>query len=79
MNTAKISIKSADCKKIYDSIIPEIASNESIRSSVKIRHLKDELLINFEAKDINALKVIINHVLRLITAYQEAVKIKGWE
>ncbi|MDD4353130.1 MAG: KEOPS complex subunit Pcc1 [Candidatus Nanoarchaeia archaeon] len=77
MNTAKISIKSVDSKNIYNSIILEIASNESVRSNVKIKVLKDELLINFEAKDINALKIIINHVLRLIITYEEAIKIKG--
>ncbi|MFA5303602.1 MAG: KEOPS complex subunit Pcc1 [Candidatus Nanoarchaeia archaeon] len=77
MNTAKLRIKSMDCKKIYDSLSPEIKLNESIRSSIKMKALNDELLIDFEAKDINALKTVINHVLRLITAYEEAAKIRG--
>jgi len=79
MNTAKISIKSSESKKIYDSLIPEIASKKSERSSIKLKALKDELFMEFEAKDINALKTVINHVLRLITAFEEAVKIKGDE
>ncbi|MFA5333502.1 MAG: KEOPS complex subunit Pcc1 [Candidatus Nanoarchaeia archaeon] len=77
MNTAKLRIKSRDCKKIYDSLIPEIDLNESVRSSIKMKALNDELLVDFEAKDINALKTVINHVLRLITAYEEAAKIRG--
>jgi tRNA threonylcarbamoyladenosine modification (KEOPS) complex Pcc1 subunit len=77
MNTAKLKIKSKDCKNIYDSLIPEITSNKSARSRVKMKAVNDELLLDFEAKDVNALKIIINHILRLITVYNEAVKIKG--
>lgn len=77
MNTAKLKIKSKNSKKIYDSLIPEIALNESVRSSVKMKALDDGLLLDFNAKDINALKIVINHILRLINAFEEAVKIKG--
>ena len=79
MNTAKIVIKSEDSKKIYEAIIPEISSKESERSTVKLKAVKDELIVDFEAKDINALKVVINHILRLITAFNDSEKITGKE
>ncbi len=77
MNTAKLAIKSLDSKKIYESLIPEIASMDSERSSVKLKALKDELLIEISAKDINALKIVNNHLLRLIAVFEDAAKIKG--
>jgi len=77
MNTANISIKSEDSKSIYDSLIPEINSMDSERSSIKIKALKDELIIKVSAKDINALKIVINHLFRLIKAFEDALKIDG--
>jgi tRNA threonylcarbamoyladenosine modification (KEOPS) complex Pcc1 subunit len=77
MNTAKINIKSEDSKSIYDSLIPEINSMDSERSSIKIKALKDELIIEVSAKDLNALKIVINHLLRLIKAFEDALNIDG--
>jgi tRNA threonylcarbamoyladenosine modification (KEOPS) complex Pcc1 subunit len=50
---------------------------DSERSSIKIKALKDELIIKVSAKDINALKIVINHLFRLIKAFEDALKIDG--
>jgi tRNA threonylcarbamoyladenosine modification (KEOPS) complex Pcc1 subunit len=77
MNTASISIKSENSKSIHDSLLPEINSMDSERSSIKIKALNDELIIKVNAKDLNALKIVINHLIRLIKAFEDALKIDG--
>ena len=71
MNTAKIVIKSEESKNIHDSLIPEVESMDSERSRVKIKALKDELILEVSAKDVNALKIVVNHLLRLIKVFED--------
>ena len=77
MNNALIELKVNNSQLIFDVISPEILEKKSERANVKIIVKKNKLVLNFKAKDINALKVFINHVLRLIMTVEKASKIKG--
>ncbi|MDD2678893.1 MAG: KEOPS complex subunit Pcc1 [Candidatus Nanoarchaeia archaeon] len=77
MNSARIVIKSKDSKKMAESLSPEMESRESERSKIEFKAIGDEFVIDLKAKDVNALKIVINHALRLVLAFNETDNISG--
>jgi tRNA threonylcarbamoyladenosine modification (KEOPS) complex Pcc1 subunit len=75
MNTAVLKLKVNNAEIIKKAILPEILDNSSERANVKIKAKKDDLILEFTANDINALKVFINHVLRIIMTCSESMKL----
>lgn len=60
-------------KKLFE---PEIKKVNNNRTSVKIKKSDNRLMFEINAKDIVALKAILNSITKLLEVYEKTCKIK---
>ena len=70
-----ININHKNSKIIYTSILPELLDKKYLRSNINMKLNKNQIIVNIESKDLNALRASFNNIMRLIITNDKTLNI----